>query len=225
MLAQKDTEISALQNEETFLIKQKDVEVDKAISLSKQAALEDDANKAELSKYQGHFGLNAIFLGGKQFIKDSMWVLLGGGVIFIILRVLSTSNPIAAGIFSIFNVIGGWFINCIKVLVPKALNEADVVLGSAYTSVKSALNQVVDGVETTKLIQSASGNSSTINTLLSQLDTSMSDADKNIINEIKADLNWVKPTTTSTVSLANPPLATVNTSASNITPTTTIIKN
>lgn len=202
-LRDMDRNIIALQQEEEFLIKAKDKEIQKALDLSAQIALQADASKQELGKYRGWFGLSAVFMGLKQFFTTSLWFLLGFGLIFIVLRVLSTVNPIAGAIFSIVDVMFSWVVNAVKFIAPKAMTVAKTVSTEAYHASQSALTAIVDSVETVRLQGIASGKEPTIEDLLNTAELSMTPEDKAVIEKIKLKLNWVKPSTESTVAPKN----------------------
>lgn len=201
-LARKDYEIGTIQKEEKFLLKQKDAEIDKALALSESVASKADASQNQLDKYKGWFGLSAVFMGLKQFFTTSLWVLLGLGVGFLILRVLASTNPIAGAIFSIVDVVCSWFVNMIKVIAPKAMTVANTVSGEVYHEAKAALNSVVDAVETVKLKQKATGVPATIEDLLNAAEAGMTDTDKAMIEKIKVEMGWAKSSTVTTVAVA-----------------------
>lgn len=198
-LAKKDAEIILLQTQSDVLVKAKNEAVNNAITLSEKVASENDASQAELSKYTGWFGLSAIAMGFKQLIHSIFWFLIIGGIIFLILRILSTVNPIAGAIFGIFDMFFSWVVNTIKVIAPKAMTIANTVETSAFNATSSALGKVVDAVETVKLTSSASGTTATVEDLLDTAELSMNSADKTVIENLKIQLGWTKPSTTSTV--------------------------
>ena len=101
-LASKDKEILQLQNESKAISKAKEVEIKKYMDKAAAAAAAADAYKFQLKEYEGWFGLKAVVKGLWQFIRTSMWFLLGGSILFFILRMAAFSSPIAASIFSIF---------------------------------------------------------------------------------------------------------------------------
>lgn len=209
-LYQKDNDIIAIQKEEKFLSASKDKEIQKALDLSEKIGLQADASKAELNKYQGWFGLSAIWMGLKQFISSAFWAVLGFGILFLILRVLSTVNPVASAIFSIVDVFFAWVVNAIKVIAPKALTVAKTVSSDVYNGTRSALTSIVDSVETVKMQADASGQPATIEDLLNTAELSMTPEDKAVIEQIKIKLKWVKPSTVTTVAAPVIPTSNVN---------------
>ena len=127
---------------------------------------------------------------------------------------MASSNPIAASIFAIFEQVGSWAINIIGLILPKAASIAGNIATSAYNEVKSGLTKVVDAVETVKLQQAASGTPATIQDLLNTAESSMTSADKVLIEQIKVELGWVKPATVTTVV----PIVSTPTTSSIVTP-------
>jgi len=202
-LAVKDAQLEAIQQEEKLLLAQKNTELSNTLILSKTIALQADTTKSKLDEYRGWFGLNAVWMGLKQFTTTSFWVLIGIGILFLLLRVLATANPIAGAIFSVVDVFFSWIVNTIKLIAPKALSIANTVEKDVYGATKSALSSIIDSVETVKLTSAAAGKPATIEDLLNVAEASMSPADKALIEQIKLEMNWttaiVVPTTTSLI--------------------------
>jgi hypothetical protein len=199
MLKERDSDIVNLQKEETLLLATKDVQIQKALELSTTVAMQADGSKQELSKYRGWLGLSAVWMGLKQFCTTSFWVLLGLVAAFIILSILAAFNPIASAIFSVFDVMLSWVVNCIKVVAPKALTLAGQVSSTIYNDAKGALTSIVDSVSTLKLTTAASGKQATIENLLDTLELSTTPAQKIIIEQIKQDLGWTTTASVSTI--------------------------
>ena len=200
-LSEKDAEISLLQNEtkllsaakesETKLLSAaKESEIRKYMITAQEAAANADAYKSALDDYQGWFGLKAVFKGLWQFIKSSMWILGIGSILFIVLRIASMSNPIAASIFSIFTTMASWVINVIKVIVPKAVEAAGHVTNNAFNAYKSTLWKIVDGIQVIKDRATAAGTKPDLNLVLDEVAKTMNSDEKQIVDEIKKALNW-----------------------------------
>ena len=189
-LAEKDAQISLLQNETKALNAAKDSEVRKYMLAAQEAAAAADAYKVELDKMNKWFGLGAVFYGLKKFIISSMWILGIGGILFIILRIVSFSNPAAASIFSLFSTIASWFIRGIEFLIPKAVETAGHVSGALFNGYKSTLWKIVDGVQMVKERAKASGREPSINEMLDEVAKSMNEEEKKIVEEIKKALQW-----------------------------------
>jgi len=190
LLETKDIIISALQNETKALVTAKEIEISKYITTAQQLAATADGYKAELQEYQGWFGLRAVFKGLWQFIKSSMWILGIGSILFIILRIVSMSNPIAASIFSIFNIMGSWIVNIIKLIVPKAVEMAGHTTNHLFDAYKSTMWKLVDGIQIVKERATAAGKAPNLNEVLDEVSKSMNSDEKAIVDEIKKELNW-----------------------------------
>lgn len=189
---EKDMEISMLQAQAKALSVAKEDEVRKYMLLSQEMAANADAYKSALQEYQGWFGLKAVFKGLWQFVKTSMWFLIGGSLLFFILRIASMSNPIAASIFSIITTIASWFINAIKMLVPKAVEATGHVAGKVFNAYKSTLWKLVDGVQVIRDRAAAKGEKPSLESVLDEVAKSMNSDEKAIIDEIKKALNWTQ---------------------------------
>lgn len=189
-LSEKDAEISALQSQTKVLTAAKDAEVRKYMTAAQEAAAAADAYKTELDKMNSWLGLGAVWYGLKRFIVSSMWILGIGGILFIILRLVSYSNPVAASIFSLFSTIASWFIRGIEFLVPKAVETAGHVSGAIFNSYKSTLWKIVDGVQIVKERAKASGKQPSIDEMLDEVAKSMNDEEKKVVDEIKKALHW-----------------------------------
>ena len=112
-----------------------------------QLSIEESADKEgqlqlELNKYHKWFGLEAIVLGIIQFIKSSIWVILGFGVLFLLLRALAATNPLCNIIFGIFQSLAAGVMHIIESMVPASIN----VINQAKVDV-TKVEAVVDSVQ------------------------------------------------------------------------------
>ena len=92
--------------------------------------IEADAGKAkalteELGSYKSYFGLGAIFLGAKQLLFTGIWTILGVGLLFLILRLLAASNPIANLFFGIFQSVIASVIHLLEHVVPGSIKVVE----------------------------------------------------------------------------------------------------
>ena len=189
-LDKKDKEIKILQDETKILLAAKDVEIDKYMKLSAATAMKADTLQVELNDYQGWFGLKAVGKGLWQFVKSMTWFLLGGSIIFIVLRFASMSNPIAASIFSVFEHMVSWVINTISVLFPKAINMAGHVSQDVYKSSQLLLKKIVDSLQNLKELQTRLGHDVTLKELFVELDKSMDASEKEAVAKVKKELGY-----------------------------------
>lgn len=172
-LKEKDKEISALQHNLVELTKEKDEEIRNALALSVNVAGKADTYNSQLQEYQGWFGLKAVLKGLGTFVKSSLWFLVVGGILYLLLRAFAAANPIVGAVFQVFNVIGGVLVRIIQSLAPKAAEAAGHVSG-VYRDV---LTKVVDAVE--------SHASPSVKT---QLSVKMDASEKDVIRKVKKDL-------------------------------------
>jgi hypothetical protein len=121
-LSKMDNNIQALQSEESILLKSKQKEVDKAMELSKQVALENDTTQSKLNDLNKYWGLASVFYGIKTFITHSLWALGIFLIVFIILRALAASNPIANVLFGIFQQLAASAIHLIEIAIPNSIS-------------------------------------------------------------------------------------------------------
>lgn len=186
----KDNEIISIQKQAKILDDNKTKEINKYMKLAESTAVLADTRKAELDDYQGWFGLKAVGKGLWQFVKSIAWFLGIGAVLFLILRFASVSNPIAATIFGVFSMIGGYCIKCIQLFIPKAVEFSGHIATSAYNESKLLLSKIVDSIESIKQIQKSTGKDITLKEVLIELDKTLDASEKSIIDNIKKDLGY-----------------------------------
>ena len=150
ILKEKDLQIKELQIVTKALEKQKEDEVKKALALSQSIAGKADASQAQIDELKGNWGINAIWFGLKTLFTRIFWTVTIFLVIYTILRFAAMSNPIAASIFQIFNLIGSWAISIIKSLAPDSVKQAGHVPSSVFNSYAETLTKVVDVMQQTK---------------------------------------------------------------------------
>ena len=191
----RDAVIIALQKEKIDLKEKYDTEVTDLSNQAMGIAKAADNNQATLNSMSGMFGLNAVFWGIKKFFFSMLTFILIGGVLFIILRLLSVMNPVAAAIFSVFSMVGSVLITILKSLTPNAISMAGLAPSSALTKYKTVLTKVVDVIQSMKERNSYVGNTETkmdLTEVLSKLSHEMNDDDKSLIDEILVEQKWRK---------------------------------
>jgi hypothetical protein len=173
----KDREIAGLLKEEDKILKEKSIENEKLRDYAKDLAVKADNSQTELSQYKSYFGLGAVFIGLKTFIKNCVWFLVGTGVLWLILRLLSTVNPIFGAIYGIVDTMASMVIHIIGLIAPKALS----MVQSVETS---AVNKIVDSIQYVK------ENKGDIEALKTELGNTLTDKEKALIASIKKKYNW-----------------------------------
>jgi hypothetical protein len=189
-LEKKDKEISSLQTESKTLEASKDAEISKYIKLANDTALKADGYKSSLDEMDSWFGLGAVFYGVKKLVVSGLWFIGIGGLIFLVLRFASMSNPIAASIFSVFEHMVSWVIHTISALFPKALSMAGNVSKEIYDQSSVLLKKIVDGIQNIKELEKKTGKDITLKELLAELDKSFDQQERDMVAKIKKDLGY-----------------------------------
>lgn len=192
-LDKRDEIINKLQKEKAELNEKYDDELWELTDKAKQVAKEADQNKATLDTMSGMFGLNAVFWGLKKFFFSALTAIIIFSVVFIILRLLGTINPIAGAAFSIFDMIGSMIISIFKGLTPKAFEISNLVSKDKFDQYKAPLIKIIDAIQDIKIKQKENPEKSfTIQNILDQLDRDMDSNEKNLIDNILKELKWKK---------------------------------
>ena len=193
LLAQRDEIINKLQKEKVDLNEKYDDQLWQMTDKAKKIAEEADAAKATLNSMSGMFGLNAVFWGIKKFFVSAFTAIIVFTVIFIILRLLATVNPIAASAFSIFDMVGSLIISIFKGLTPKAFEISNLVSKNKFDEYKEPLVKIIDVIQDFKVKQEENPDKTfKIQNILDQLDKDMNKPEKDLINKILQDLKWKK---------------------------------
>lgn len=191
MLTQRDELITKLQKEKNALKEKYDDELWEMSDKAMQIAKESDAKQATIDTMGGMFGLNAVIWGLKKFFFSCLTFILIFTVIFVILRILATTNPIAAGAFSIFNLLGSTVVSLMKALTPKAFEICGMVNVDQKHQYKNTLVKIVDAIQDLKERQQY-GQKFTLEDIFSRFSKDMNDAEKTVITNILKEQKWVK---------------------------------
>ncbi len=193
LLAKRDEVINKLQKEKVELNEQYDDQLLQLTDKAKEVAKEADQNKAVLDSMSGMFGLNAVFWGLKKFIFSALTTIAIFIVVFIILRLLATVNPIAAAAFSIFDMIGSLFVSLFKGLTPKAFEMNDFVHKDKVDEFKSPLVKIIDVIQELKEKQKESSDRVyPLTEILKRFDNEMDSHEKDLIKDILKEQKWIK---------------------------------
>jgi hypothetical protein len=139
LLSQRDEIINNLQKEKTELNEKYDDQLWELNDKNKEFAKQADNAKATLDAMGGMFGLNAVIWGIKKFFFSALTAIIIFSVVFIILRLLASANPIAAAAFSIFDMIGSMIVSMLKGLTPKAFEMSKLVSVDKFDEYKTPL--------------------------------------------------------------------------------------
>jgi hypothetical protein len=190
LLEKKDKQITSLYKEITNLQQDKKDAIDEYVAISDKTALERDSYQSTLKKLDSWGGLGAIFYGLKKLIIRTAWVLGLGSVLFLILRLLSATNPIAGAVFGVFDQIGSWLVHIIQIVLPKAVAIAGNVSTKVFATYQSTMKKIVDGIALAQNNAQAAGKEATLKDYLNLAEQTMTPDEKAIVDEIKKQLNW-----------------------------------
>jgi hypothetical protein len=170
----------------------KDNEIRKFMDQAKVSAQKADQYKATLNEMDSWFGLGAVFYGVKKLIMSASIFLIIGTVLYLILRLAATANPIAGSVFSIFEMMFSWVIRLIKGIAPRALEFAGNTATSVFQGYKKTLNQLVDTIELMKEREKATGGVKkyTLDEILGEVSKAMDSDDKDRVMAAKKELQW-----------------------------------
>lgn len=193
LLAEKDKTIVSLQKANDKLEDQYNVQLQAINDKAREIAKNADAQKATIDSMGGMFGLNAVFWGLKRFFVSCFTWLVVFGVAFLILRLLSASNPVAAAVFSVFNIVGSSIISLIKYLAPKSFELSRFTSSDEYLKVKGTLVKIIDSVQELVEKQKDSPDKQyRIQELLEKFSKEMDSGDKQLVQELLREQKWKK---------------------------------
>jgi len=191
LLNKRDEIIIKLQQENAELNQKYDDQMWELTDKAKEQAKIADANKATLDAMSGMFGLNAVWWGLKKFFFNFLTFIIVFGIIFLVLRILSTLNPAAAAAFGIFNLIGTTLLSMIKTLTPNAFEMLNFTTKDKVNEYKSPLTKIVDVIQELREKQKdAPDMSVTLDQILKKFDKEMDTDEKHLIDKILSELRW-----------------------------------
>lgn len=191
LLAQRDEIINKLQKEKVELNEKYDDQLWQMTDEAKKIAKESDEKQATLDAMGGMFGLNAVMWGLKKFFISALTGIVIFGVIFLLLRVLATVNPIAGAAFSIFNMFGSVVLSLIKGLTPHAFEMANFASKDTVDEYKSPLIKIVDVIQELKEKQKDSPERTyPLKELLTRFEKEFDSHEKDLIDGILRELKW-----------------------------------
>lgn len=193
LLAERDAQIQELQMQTKSLNLVKDSEIKKYIDMAEESAAIADEYKSKMDSMNSFFGLGAVFYGLKRFVVSAAWFIGIGSVLFLILRFASAGSPLAASVFSIFETIASWFVNAIRVAVPKAVETAGYAAKGVVDMYKNTMKKLVDGIEMLEERQKALGDPNrkfTLDELKVELAKMMDSKEKELISKTKRELGY-----------------------------------
>jgi hypothetical protein len=189
-LAKRDAEIFSLQSERDGLktkLEQQQKELGVAADLMAKNA---DVNQGKIDDMNRFFGLGAVFYGIKRFFLSSLTIIVVFSIIFLILRILSNTNPIAKAAFSIFELIGSMGLKLIKGLSPGAFKMENFVSGTEHAPFKNIVYKIVDSMEEMKSHANLKDEKYTLDDILVKFSKAFDDSEKKLVKQCKEELKW-----------------------------------
>jgi Ca2+/Na+ antiporter len=192
LLAERDSVIIALQKQREELEKKYDAQVEKISENARNTAKNADQNQSKIDQIDGFWGLSAVWYGTKRFVITSLWVIIGGLVIFIVLRLLAASHPAISALFGIFEFIGSLVINAVKVLAPKAAQLASLMPKSDYAKYKNLCLKIVDNIAELKYNTKVADKTYSLQEVLAKFSEDFDQSDKDLVEELTIETKWKK---------------------------------
>lgn len=186
LLKAKDLEIMTLQAERVSIQNKYDLQIKGIEAQSIEIAKKADKLQTTVDQVNSWFGLGGVFYGLKRFVTTAFTGICIFLILFTVLRFLSTVNPIAGAIFSIFEHIASYVILIIKGIVPKSIEFSKFTPTAKFDNYKDALDTVVDTLENMKNIQHHGDKNYTLNDVFDQLDKNLNDPEKKLIAELRS---------------------------------------
>lgn len=161
------------------------------IYTAQKQAEKADNNKVIIDTINSYYGLGAVFYGLKRFVTTCFITLLVITIVYLVLRVLSTMNPIAAAIFNMVETLVSYLIKLLKVLAPKSTIISGLSDTAELNKYKNTLENIVDSIELLQANKSdAEKGHVTLTEIMTEFSKNMDYNDKSVIKEIKTNLKW-----------------------------------
>jgi hypothetical protein len=172
-----EKKLSALITEKRKLENNQLIMIDSLSNKNKELQQKQKETQEELDNFKDN-PMSSIVYGVKTLIKRFVWGIVGFGIVFMLLRILASSNPIAASIFSMVEKVVAWLIDCFTAFFPKMI---------AYTKTfrrrEETTDIIIDAIQ--ELPKTA-----TIADLKQKLNEDLDSTHKQEIDSIKRRLGW-----------------------------------
>ena len=191
-LARLDKELQYSQSQRDIIQSSFDKKSDEYRKLSEKIAEVSDQQEAAVAQMDKWLGMGAVFYGMKKFLISSIWILSIGTVLFMGLRILSQTNPIAASFFGVFELIGSGLLHAIKAILPNSFGHAkftDTVTSEKY---RTALDKLIDTLQSLKEQNKVLPTESKLDldTAFLELEKKMDNAEKKVVSDRLIALGW-----------------------------------
>ena len=191
-LSRLDKELQYSQSQRDLIQSSFDKKSEEYRKISEKIAYISDQQEAAVEQMDKWFGLGAVFYGLKKFVISSIWILSIGTILFMGLRILSQTNPIAASVFSIFELIGSGVLRVIKSILPNSFGHAKFVDTSTSEKYRITLDRIIDTLQSLKEQNVVLPNESKFDlakTFL-ELDKKMDSVEKKVVYDRLVAMGW-----------------------------------
>ena len=185
LLRQRDDEILNLQLRQKEIEDTYESQIKGLETQASQVAKKADALQVTVDEVNSRMGLGGVMYGLKRFISIGVTGILIFLILFMVLRFLAATNPIAGAIFSIFEHIAAYGISLIKGIAPKSVEFSNLTSSVSFNKYKNALDTYVDTIDHLETIEKRTGTSFTLRDLNNELEKNLNDADKLLVGELK----------------------------------------
>lgn len=193
-LKRLDNELQYSQSERVRLQSELNRKIDEFKKISIYIAEKNDENTQIVDSMDKWFGLGAVFYGLKKFVISSALILTIGSILFLVLRILAQSNPIAATVFSLFEMAGSTILHLFKAALPNSFQFAKFVDKDTSEKYRITLDKIVDTLQILKERGKGEGvpadKKVILDEIFNELSVKLDDSEKRVVNERLQSMNW-----------------------------------
>lgn len=191
-LSKLDRELQYVQSERDLIKTAYEKKSAEFAAISEKIAEDNDKNEAIVGEMDKWFGLGAVWYGAKKFLVSAVWILSIGTILFLVLRVLSQTNPIAAAVFGLFEMAGSAVLQLVKVVIPNSFGHAKFVDKGTSEKYRGTLDKIIDTLQILKEQNKLASEENRINldAVFAELDKKLDDAEKRVVTERLQSMNW-----------------------------------
>jgi hypothetical protein len=191
-LTKLDKELQYVQSERDLIKTAYEKKSAEYAAISEKIAEDNDKNEAIVGEMDKWFGLGAVWYGVKKFLISAVWILSIGTIVFLVLRVLSQTNPVAAAVFGLFEMAGSAVLQLVKVAIPNSFSYAKFVDKGTSEKYRGTLDKILDTLQVLKEQNKLAPDDKKIDLemIFAELDKKLDDAEKRVVTERLQSMNW-----------------------------------
>lgn len=196
LLDSRDLIIIELQRNAAALADKHAKQIDDITAEARGIAQRADENKATISAMNSMFGFGAVFYGLKRFVLSFTTILIVFVVVFIVLRIFASINPVAASLFAIFDWIGSAVLSVIKGLTPRAFELSKMVNVAVKDSYKKPLVHIINTLQEMKMdVKKNPTKTYVLDDIFKALTGTMKASDEAVVEKILVEEKWKEAAT------------------------------